>query len=204
LNGLTGTLSISGGAGVTVSTSSSSITIAAAGSYVLPEATDSVLGGIKVGSGLSVASGVLSVSSSSIPSAPQSVTFQVTVTPSTDNVSWTAPASGAVATYEVHRAANALLPYVRLGTTSSTTFSLTGFNRTGADAYRVRALTSSNVAGEWGYTTGAPDSSSSNIVEAATAAGFPATGASSTLYIATDASRVFRFDASGFYIELGN
>ena len=45
---------------------------------------------------------------------------------------------------------------------------------------------------------------SANIVEAATAAGFPATGASSTLYIATDAGRVYRFDASGVYVEIGN
>jgi titin len=41
------------------------------------------------------------------------------------------------------------------------------------------------------------------IFEATTAAGFPATGASSTLYIATDANRVFRFDASGVYVEIG-
>jgi hypothetical protein len=44
----------------------------------------------------------------------------------------------------------------------------------------------------------------SAIVEAATAAGFPATGASQTLYVSRDASRVFRFDASGVYVELGN
>jgi len=44
---------------------------------------------------------------------------------------------------------------------------------------------------------------SANIVEAATAASFPATGASGTLYIATDASRVFRWDSSGVYVEIG-
>jgi hypothetical protein len=43
----------------------------------------------------------------------------------------------------------------------------------------------------------------SGIVEAATAAGFPATGGSQTIYIATDVSRVYRFDASGVYVELG-
>jgi len=59
LNGLTGTLSISGGAGVTVSTASSSITIAAAGSYALPTASSSVLGGVKIGSGLTITDGVL-------------------------------------------------------------------------------------------------------------------------------------------------
>jgi hypothetical protein len=76
LNGLTGTVSITGGAGVTVSTASSSITIAAAGSYVLPTATDSVLGGIKVGSGLTITDGVLAASGgsglswSSAPASP--------------------------------------------------------------------------------------------------------------------------------------
>jgi len=43
---------------------------------------------------------------------------------------------------------------------------------------------------------------SANIVEAATTAGFPATGASGTLYIATDASRVYRW-ASSVYVEIG-
>ena len=43
---------------------------------------------------------------------------------------------------------------------------------------------------------------SANIVEATTAAGFPATGASGTLYVATDASRVYRW-ASSVYVELG-
>ena len=118
LNGLTGTVSIAAGAGVTVSTASSSITISAAGgggSYTLPTATSSVLGGVKVGSGLTIADGVLAA-------------------------------------------------------------------------------------------TGGGGGGSANIVEAATAAGFPATAsaASNTLYIATDASRVFRFDSSGVYVELGN
>ena len=117
LNGLTGTVSIAAGAGVTVSTASSSITISAAGggggSYTLPTATSSVLGGVKVGSGLTITDGVLAA-------------------------------------------------------------------------------------------TGGGGGGSANIVEAATAAGFPATGASSTLYIATDASRVFRWDSSGVYVELGN
>jgi hypothetical protein len=45
---------------------------------------------------------------------------------------------------------------------------------------------------------------SANIVEAATASGFPATGASQTLYVSRDASRVYRWDSSGVYIELGN
>ena len=42
----------------------------------------------------------------------------------------------------------------------------------------------------------------SGIVEATTSAGFPATGASSTLYVATDASRVYRWSGS-VYVEIG-
>lgn len=111
VNGLTGTVTIAGGAGVTVSTASSSITIAAAGSYVLPTATSGVLGGVKVGSGLTITDGVLAA-------------------------------------------------------------------------------------------TGGGGGGSANIVEAATAAGFPATGTGSTLYIATDASRVYRWSGS-VYVEIG-
>jgi hypothetical protein len=117
LNGLTGTVSIAAGAGVTVSTASSSITISAAGggeggSYTLPTATSSVLGGIKVGSGLTITDGVLAA-------------------------------------------------------------------------------------------TGGGGGGSANIVEARTAAGFPATGSVGTLYHATDVRRIFFWDASGVYVESG-
>ena len=59
------------------------------------------------------------------------------------------------------------------------------------------------ASGVLSTTGGGGGGGSANIVESATAAGFPATGASSTLYIATDASRVFRFDSSGVYVEIG-
>jgi hypothetical protein len=42
------------------------------------------------------------------------------------------------------------------------------------------------------------------IVEAATTAGFPAAGASNTLFVSRDSSRVYRWDSSGVYIEIGN
>ncbi|NBW11322.1 MAG: hypothetical protein EBR82_25150 [Caulobacteraceae bacterium] len=44
---------------------------------------------------------------------------------------------------------------------------------------------------------------SASIVEAATAAGFPGTGSSLTWYVATDVSRVYRWDSSGVYVEVG-
>jgi hypothetical protein len=119
--------------------------------------------------------------------------------------------------------------------------SLSTFSRSAADAYRVRAITSSGVIGEWAYTAGAPGSDgssytlptasasvlggikvgsglaiasgvlsttggggSANIVEAATAAGFPGTGASQTLYHATDVRRIYFWDAAGgVYVEAG-
>jgi hypothetical protein len=45
---------------------------------------------------------------------------------------------------------------------------------------------------------------SASIFEAATTAGFPATGSANALYVSRDSSRVFRWDSSGVYIELGN
>ena len=51
---------------------------------------------------------------------------------------------------------------------------------------------------------GSGGSGATEIVEAATTAGFPATGSAGVLYVSRDASRVFRFDASGVYVELGN
>jgi hypothetical protein len=44
---------------------------------------------------------------------------------------------------------------------------------------------------------------SANIVQAATTAEFPV-GVIGAIYIATDSSRVYRFDASGVFIEIGN
>jgi hypothetical protein len=53
-------------------------------------------------------------------------------------------------------------------------------------------------------STGGGGGGSANIVEAATAAGFPATGASGTLYHATDVRRIFFWDATGgVYVEAG-
>lgn len=46
---------------------------------------------------------------------------------------------------------------------------------------------------------------SGSIVEVATASALPATGVSGgTLYVVADVGRVFRFDSSGVYIEIGN
>jgi hypothetical protein len=94
---------------VSVNGQTGAVVVSGGGSYTLPEASASVLGGIKVGSGLTIASGVLS-------------------------------------------------------------------------------------------TTGG--GGSANIVERATAAAFPA-GAANTIYIATDVGRVYRFDSSGVFVEIG-
>ena len=46
-------------------------------------------------------------------------------------------------------------------------------------------------------------SGSAGIVEAETSASFPAYGAQGTLYISTNVGRVFRWDVSGVYVEIG-
>ena len=63
-------------------------------------------------------------------------------------------------------------------------------------------VTVSTASSSITISAGGGGGGSANIVEAATAAGFPATGASSTLYVSTDASRVYRWSGS-VYVELG-
>jgi len=52
-------------------------------------------------------------------------------------------------------------------------------------------------------TLGGSGGGSANIVEATTAAGFPATGSAGTLYHATNTSRIYFWDSSGAYVEAG-
>jgi hypothetical protein len=51
---------------------------------------------------------------------------------------------------------------------------------------------------------GGGGSSATEIFEATTTAGFPATGSAGVLYVSRDYSRVYRWDSSGVYIEIGN
>jgi hypothetical protein len=219
------------------STDASSLTSGTLPAARLPLATTTAAGAVIVGSGLKIASGVISVDAPL--AAPASVYYS-------DGVRWTPVANAA--TYEVSYTENGGSSYPVTATFNAVagdpqTAAITDLS--GARKFRVRAFSSSGVAGEWGYQSGlTPPSSSSytlptasssvlggvkvgsgltitdgvlaatgsgsggsggsSIVEAATTAGFPATGASSTLYISTDANRVFRFDASGVYIEIGN
>jgi hypothetical protein len=110
--------------------------------YTLPTASGSVLGGVKVGGGLAINSGFLSV---------------------TGGGSYTLPTASA-----------SVLGGIKVG---------------------------SGLAIASGVLSTTGGGGSANIVEAATAAAFPATGASGTLYI-TDASRIYRW-AGSVYVELG-
>jgi len=165
LNGLTGTVSITGGAGVTVSTASSSITIAAAGSYVLPTATGSVLGGIKVGSGLTITDGVLAASGGGgggedttlraffVPPAPTSLTAsggnaQV-------SLSWTAPtvlAQTPITDYVVQFSSNSGSTWTTFsdGTSTATSATVTGLTNGTAYVFRLAAV---NGVGQGAYTS---------------------------------------------------
>jgi hypothetical protein len=65
-----------------------------------------------------------------------------------------------------------------------------------------KAFTKTAAGNIVSVTLGGGGGGSANIVEATTAAGFPATGASQTLYVSTDANRVFRWSGS-VYVEIG-
>jgi hypothetical protein len=119
------------------------VTVSGGSSYTLPAATDAVLGGVKVGTGLAISSGVLSA---------------------TGGGSYTLPTA---------------------------TDSVLGGIKVGANLTITDGVLAATGGG-----------GSANIVEATTAASFPATGASGTLYMATDASRVYRYSGS-VYVEIG-
>jgi hypothetical protein len=96
-------------------------------------------------------------------------------------ISLTASDVGAAATSHTHSLAN-------LTQSSATTGQVATWNGT--------AWAAATPAGGGG--------GSANIVEAATAAGFPATGATGTLYHATDVRRIYFWDATGsVYVEAG-
>lgn len=177
------------------------------GSFTLPTASSSVLGGIKVGSGLTITDGVLSRSSSYDPAAAPGAPSGIAFNTSTGSLTWNASPGGVATQYEVQRSAMGAGAWTTVATVSGLSFSITAISWSSIDKFRVRGLNADSLPGEWGYQEGATPGGgggSASIVEAATAAGFPATGASGTLYHATDVRRIYFWDASGgVYVEAG-
>jgi hypothetical protein len=109
-------------------------------------------------------------------------------------------------------------PSVHTHSTADVVGLTSSFSQVGHSHEYVRILNgltgTVSIAGGAGVTVSTASSSitisagggggSANIVEAATAAGFPATGASQTLYHATDVRRIYFWDATGgVYVEAG-
>jgi hypothetical protein len=118
------------------------------GSYTLPTASSSTLGGVRVGSGLSISSGVLSASDSRwdlfLPPAPTGLTAiggngQATL-------SWTAPtgviAQAPVSDYVVQLSSNSGSSWTTFsdGTSTSTSATVTGLTNGTAYTFRVAAV----------------------------------------------------------------
>jgi hypothetical protein len=83
------------------------------------------------------------------------------------------------------------------GSTPSVSYGELAYNAADNRLFAGNAANVATVVGSGGGGGGA------SIVQAATKAEFPA-GVVGTIYIATDSSRVYRFDASGFFVEIGN
>jgi hypothetical protein len=83
------------------------------------------------------------------------------------------------------------------GSTPTLSYGELGWNAADSRLFAGNAANQPVVVGAGG------SGGSSNIVEAATTAEFPA-GVVGTIYIATDVGRIYRFDASGFFVEIGN
>ena len=91
------------------------VTVSASGTYTLPTATDTVLGGIKVGSGLSISSGVLSAAGTSytLPTASNTVLGGVKIGSGLSITSGVLSASGS--SYSLPTASDTVLGGVKVG-----------------------------------------------------------------------------------------
>jgi hypothetical protein len=190
--------------------------------YTLPTASGSVTGGVRIGSGISIdANGVISASVGyTLPAATSStlggciVGTGISVSSGTISVSYGTTA-GTACQGNDSRLSDARTPasHVHGNISSQGAIGITAGQLvvTGASGVLTTAATiaASAVAGLATVATSGSYADLSNrpassLVEATTAAGFPAAGASQTLYISRDYSRVYRWDSSGVYIELGN
>jgi hypothetical protein len=89
------------------------------------------------------------------------------------------------------------------GSTPTLSYGELGYNAADNKLFAGNAANQPVVVGAGG-SSGSGGGGSSSIVEVATTSALPATGFSGVLYVVTNASRVFRWDSSGVYIELGN
>lgn len=140
-------------------------------SYTLPTATASVLGGVKIGAGLSIANGVVSVVAASstdsrldlfLPTAPTSVS--ASGADGQAAVTWTAPtvlAQTPITDYVVQYSSNAGSTWATFadGTSTNTSTTVTGLTNGTAYVFRVAAVTGIGQ-GAWSSASSAATPSS--------------------------------------------
>jgi hypothetical protein len=135
----------------------------------LPTASSSVLGGVKVGSGLTITDGVLARSSTYDPAAAPGAPSGISVSLQTYKVSWNASPGGVASQYEVQRSSAGTGAWTTIGTVSQlfidfNTQNFIYFSTNGSDRFRVRGLNADSLPGEWGYQEGAtPGGSDSRL-----------------------------------------
>lgn len=89
------------------------------------------------------------------------------------------------------------------GSTPTLSYGELGYNAADNKLFAGNAANQPVVVGAGG-SSGSGGGGSSSIVEVATASALPATGVSGgTLYVVADVGRVYRFDSSGVYVEIG-
>jgi hypothetical protein len=191
---------ITGLSAVATSGSASDLSTGTVSATLLPVATDTTAGVIKVGSGLQISGGVLSRGSGydpqAAPLAPTGITNGGT------SVSWTASPGGVATKYEVQITSDGGQTFSVLSASVTGTTYNSSYGFTIVDRFRVRGINSDNLVGAWGYQSGLASDGSALVLKYATTSLFPSTGASGILYVATDTSRVYHWFSS-VYVQLG-
>lgn len=191
------------------SNDASALTTGTVASARLPLATTTAAGAVIVGSGLTISNGVLSRTTTYDPAAAPGPPSGIVVSSNNTTLSWNASPGGVAVRYEIQRSVFGVEPYTAAGTVTGTSVYIGTFfgSWSTSDKWRIRGLNADDLPGEWGYQEGAPGgggTGTQEIYEFATTASFPATGAANRLYISTTYNRVYRYDSSGVYVEIGN
>jgi hypothetical protein len=205
-----GTFQLAAGDGITISTSVGQFQIASYGTAAVSSLApvQSVAGRVgavqlqasDVTAGTFAIARIPTISYTALANVPATFSPAAHTHSTADITGITASFAASSHTHDAAAIASGVINVARLPANVSSLNTLTGGITIAAGANVTVSTASSTIT----IAAGGGGGGSGSIVEAVNPSGFPATGVSNTIYIARDASRAFRYDESGVYIEVGS